>query len=140
MMDLLNLPIFQAMTGKMEWLNRRQGVLSENLANSDTPGYTPHDLKDIDFSELLKSSTSATAIHQAQMDQARNGGSAEDLTKLGRNAEEIEKRGMETTPTGNSVVLEEQLINVAESQVQYNMLTNLYRKQADLIRMAVSSK
>jgi flagellar basal-body rod protein FlgB len=139
-MNLLNLPIFQAMTGKMEWLNRRQGVLSENLANSDTPGYTPHDLKDLDFSELLKSSTSASAIHQAQMDAARNGGQKENLTNLGRTAEEVEKKGMETTPSGNSVVLEEQLIKVAESQVQYSMLTNLYRKQADMVRMAVSSK
>ncbi len=139
-MDLLSLPIFQAITGKMEWLNRRQGVLSENLANSDTPGYTPHDLKELDFGELLKSSSSPTAIHQAQMAAVKNGGTPPSVSAIGKNAEEIEKKGIETTPTGNSVVLEEQLINVAQTQVQYNMLTNLYRKQADMVRMAVSSK
>jgi flagellar basal-body rod protein FlgB len=138
-MDLLNLPIFQAITGKMEWLNRRQGVLSQNLANSDTPGYTPHDLKEVDFGALLKPGTSATAIHKAQLAKAMNGNNDDNL-HLGRNAEELEKKGLETTPTGNSVVLEEQLISVAETQIQYSMLTNLYRKQADMVRMAIGRK
>lgn len=138
-MDLLNLPIFQAITGKMEWLNRRQGVLSQNLANSDTPGYTPHDLEEVDFSSLLRSETSATAIHKAQLAKAMEG-EKDNNPHLGRNAREVEKKGMETTPTGNSVVLEEQLINVAETQIEYSMLTNLYRKQADLVRMAMGRK
>ncbi len=59
---------------------------------------------------------------------------------MGRNAEEVEARGIETSPTGNSVVLEEQLIKVSETQIQYSMLTNLYRKQADMIRMAIGRR
>lgn len=137
-MNLLNLPIFQAITGKMEWLNRRQGVLSQNLANSDTPGYTPHDLEEVDFGALIQPTNSAKAIHQAQLAKAMN--SDADNAHLGRNAREIQKKGMETTPAGNSVVLEEQLINVAETQIQYSMLTNLYRKQADLVRLAIGRK
>ena len=139
-MDLLNLPIFQAITGKMEWLKRRQNVLSENLANSDTPGYTPSDLTPMDFSTMLNSSSSATAIHQAQLQQAMHGGTADSGEQMGKDAEVVQKKGLETTPNGNSVVLEQQLINVAETQIQYSMLTNLYRKQADMVRLAVSSK
>jgi flagellar basal-body rod protein FlgB len=74
------------------------------------------------------------------MAAVKNGGTPPSVSAIGKNAEEIEKKGIETTPTGNSVVLEEQLINVAQTQVQYNMLTNLYRKQADMVRLAVSSK
>ena len=54
--------------------------------------------------------------------------------------EEIQAKGMETSPTGNSVVLEEQLIKVSETQIQYSMLTNLYRKQADMLRMAIGRR
>jgi flagellar basal-body rod protein FlgB len=139
-MNLLNLPVFKAMMGQMEWLNRRQSVLSENMANSDTPGYTPNDLQKIDFGELMKSEKSATAIHKAQLAAAENRGQSYDLTAAGRNAEEIQAKGMETSPTGNSVVLEEQLIKVSETQIQYSMLTNLYRKQADMIRMAIGRR
>ena len=137
-MNLLNLPIFEAITGKMEWLNRRQGVLSQNLANADTPGYTPHDLEEIDFSALVQPKNSAKAIHEAQLAKAMDGD--EDGSHIGKNTREIPKKGMETTPAGNSVVLEEQLINVAETQIQYSMLTNLYRKQADLVRLAIGRR
>jgi flagellar basal-body rod protein FlgB len=139
-MNLLNLPVFKAMMGQMEWLNRRQSVLSENMANSDTPGYTPNDLQKIDFGELMKNEKSATAIHKAQLAAAENRTQSYDLTAAGRNAEEIQAKGMETSPTGNSVVLEEQLIKVSETQIQYSMLTNLYRKQADMLRMAIGRR
>ena len=59
---------------------------------------------------------------------------------LDASRDEIETKGMETSPTGNSVVLEEQLIKVSETQIQYSMLTNLYRKQADMLRMAIGRR
>ena len=34
---------------RMSWLNARQDVLSQNVANADTPGYTARDLKPLDF-------------------------------------------------------------------------------------------
>jgi len=139
-MNFLNLPVFKAMMGQMEWLNRRQSVLSENMANSDTPGYTPNDLQKIDFGEILKNEKSASAIHKAQLAAAEHRNQGYDLTGAGRNAEEIQAKGLETSPTGNSVVLEEQLIKVSETQIQYSMLTNLYRKQADMIRMAIGRR
>ena len=34
---------------RMTWLSQRQNVLSQNVANADTPGYAAHDLKPLDF-------------------------------------------------------------------------------------------
>ena len=48
-MNLQKLPIFAMLTSKMGWLNERQRVLSQNIANADTPGYTPKDLKPVNF-------------------------------------------------------------------------------------------
>ena len=100
-MNLLNLPVFKAMMGQMEWLNRRQSVLSENMANSDTPGYTPNDLQKIDFGELLKNEKSATAIHREQLAAAEHVKQGYDLTAAGRNADEID----EGPPDGDRVCL-----------------------------------
>ena len=36
----------------MAWLDRRQGVLAQNIANADTPGYRPQDLKAFDSNAL----------------------------------------------------------------------------------------
>ena len=38
-MGLSNISLFQALADKMRWHQARQGVLAENIANADTPGY-----------------------------------------------------------------------------------------------------
>ena len=44
---------------KMSWLEARQDVLSQNVANADTPGYAARDLKPMDFASLLKKANGA---------------------------------------------------------------------------------
>ena len=34
---------------RMTWLNQRQDLLSQNVANADTPGYVARDLKPLEF-------------------------------------------------------------------------------------------
>ena len=53
-MDLNDLGIFSMMTKRMAWLTKRQRVLAHNIANSDTPGYRPYDLKAQNFSKHLR--------------------------------------------------------------------------------------
>ena len=44
-MALDDIPLFSMLKGRLSYLNQRQQVISQNVANSDTPGYTPNDLK-----------------------------------------------------------------------------------------------
>lgn len=53
-MDLNKLTMFKLLKGQMGWLNRRQEVLAQNVANADTPGYKPRDLAPMDFEALVK--------------------------------------------------------------------------------------
>ena len=55
-------------------------------------------------------------------------------------AEANDKRPFETTPMGNSVVLEEQMAKVGETGVNYKLATNLYRKHIGMLRMALGTK
>ena len=47
------------------------------------------------------------------------------------------KRQYETAPVGNSVVLEEQMVKLADAQSSYQLMTNLYRKHVDMLKMAL---
>ena len=38
-----NIGVLQGISGKMGWLNQRQTIIAQNVANADTPRYVPHD-------------------------------------------------------------------------------------------------
>ena len=51
--------------------------------------------------------------------------------------EQKTKKQYETAPVGNAVVLEEQMVKLADAQSNYQLMTNLYRKHVDLFKMAL---
>jgi flagellar basal-body rod protein FlgB len=46
--------LFQLISARMSWLSQRQVVLSQNIANADTPDYQPKDLRVADFTRLVE--------------------------------------------------------------------------------------
>src|SRR5215469_10113021 len=48
-MAINDLPVLSALRTKMQWHQERQRVLSENVANSDTPHFKPRDLVEPKF-------------------------------------------------------------------------------------------
>ena len=50
-MDLTRSPTIALAERRIAWLEERQRVLAQNIANADTPGYQPRDLGD--FSNVL---------------------------------------------------------------------------------------
>src|SRR5271168_2486241 len=43
-MTLDDIPLFSTLKSRLGYLTERQGVIAENVANSDTAGFTPRDL------------------------------------------------------------------------------------------------
>lgn len=129
-MDFSSLPIFNAMAGRMAWLIQRQEVLAENVANADTPGYKARDLEPLDFASLLRDS--GTGMGVARTSDGHIQGSGErGRFKIDDGA------GLATTDTGNAVVLEKELMKVADNQMNYSMVVNLYKKHLAMIRVAL---
>ncbi|MGZ8996386.1 MAG: flagellar basal body rod protein FlgB, partial [Rhodospirillales bacterium] len=52
-MDAASPELFGALKQRLRWLGQRQEVLARNIANSDTPGYRPRDLRPFTFSGLV---------------------------------------------------------------------------------------
>jgi flagellar basal-body rod protein FlgB len=130
-MDLSEFPIFRMMSGKMKWLSSRQSVLSQNIANADTPKYRPLDLKEVDFRKPDAGSPFRVELTRTNEAHFGRAGEKQDFRS------QKEKDTYETLPAGNAVVLEEQLIKVAENRHDYELMTQLYRKHMQMFRIAL---
>jgi len=127
--------IFSLLGKRMEWLGQRQKVLAQNIANADTPDYVPHDLKAQEFSRMVE----RQYLPMLKPAATQNGHiQSSNLRSDKRSVEQKER--YETAPSGNAVILEEQLINVAQTQNDYNAITNLYRKQVAMMKMALRGR
>lgn len=136
-MTTQNLGLMKALNAKMAYLNHRQRIVSQNIANSDTPGYQPKDLTKIDFSKVLKNveSSGKKQIHiETSNNMHLSGGS--DALKSGQ-AKQQKKGLYEVSPSGNAVIMEQQLIKSNEIVVDYNMMSGLYKKQMGMMRMVL---
>ncbi|HAK64201.1 MAG: flagellar basal body rod protein FlgB [Pseudomonadota bacterium] len=130
-MELNKAPLFAAMRAKMEWLSERQKILAENIANADTPGFKARDLKPVDFTEYLKNHA-ATELALTNPMHIKGGRDAQRF-----NFTTVISSGSETDPSGNSVAIEEQMMKIGETQMEYESATGIYRKNAQMMKIAL---
>lgn len=132
-MTTQNIGLFKGITAKMQFLDQRQRVIAQNVANADTPGYRPHDLKDVDFGRVL---TKATKENRLRPVTTNNGHlAAHNEVESPKNR----RQGMvyEIGPDGNSVILEEQMVKATQTAMDYNLMTTLYQKNVGMLRTAI---
>ncbi len=134
-MSTQNLSLFKAMGAKMDFLNQRQRVISQNVANADTPGYRPQDLVPVDFNNVLKDITnrkslSVNLVATDEQHMPPPGDIPDPRSRRQRDTYEV-------APAGNAVIMEEQLINAGRTVMDYNLMTNLYQKHLGMIRTSL---
>ena len=128
-MDFSSLPLFGAMKRQISWLTQRQEVLAQNIANADTPGYKPKDIKPVDFRKMVAPQTRRVnmAATNSQHLSGRN-------VSSGPFGVTDDQKNYETSPDGNAVVLEEQMVKVSEVSVNHRLTTQLYAKHLKLFK------
>ena len=130
-MDLPEVPLFAMLRQRMNWLHQRQDVLSENVANADTPNYVARDLKPVDFGKIVAEQNSATSLALTNVRHIPI--SAQSGTPY----QQEDAFGEGGTPTGNIVSLEQEMIKLSDTQIQYQTATNLYQKAVNMFRTAL---
>jgi flagellar basal-body rod protein FlgB len=135
-MNLPDLPLFSILRARMDWLNQRQTVLSANVANVDTPGYVARDLKPLDFSQMLQSGgVNKTKLSGLTLTDPRH------IPAMSSGAEGAftvtDTPDVEANPNGNSVSLEQEMIKVSDTQMQFQAAANLYGKAVTLMKTAI---
>lgn len=131
-MELDKLTLFSAVKGRMKWLTQRQEVLAQNIANADTPKYKATDLKAFEFRDVLRRESSQ--VQMSVTDASHQPGARRRIRDF---AEETDRNPFETSPNGNSVVLEEQLAKVNETHTKHQLVTQLYKKHLTMLTVAV---
>ncbi len=126
--------LFAQMHARLDWLDHRQGVLAQNIANADTPGYRPQDLKAFDSNAFSSGGQFMVAVRQTEA------GHLESPQPAGNAAAVTTRKTYEIAPAGNAVDLEEQMAKVADTAIAHKTTTELYRKYLGLIKTVLNAK
>ncbi len=104
----------------------RQSHIARNIANADTPGYRATDLKS--FAESLdEMNTTFKATRETHLDPASGGSGRFDVIE----------RAFETSPNGNNVSLEHEMMQSTQAQQQHEMALSIYSSARDILRSAL---
>lgn len=129
-----SLGLFQAIGAKLNYDNQRERVLSQNIANANTPAYKPKDLEKVDFGSIMQGLTGDTATIQPTMTNPMHL-SPNPLPDQAASRES--KKTYDVSPTGNAVVMEEQMVKSAETMTDYNLMTAIYQKQVSMMHISL---
>lgn len=110
---------------RLGWLEQRQRVLSQNVANADTPQYRARDITP--FERLMRGGTAPLA---------RTDG-AHLLPAGGAVRARADRAVTERTPNGNGVALDEQALKIADTDGAHALATGLHRRYLGLFRTAL---
>ncbi|MBS3847919.1 flagellar basal body rod protein FlgB [Devosia sp. J2-20] len=131
-MGLMNMPVFTALADKMRWHQTRQGLLAENVANAETPGYRGRDLKQFNYAEINGAFSSASVTTSATQPMHFSVGGQGD-SAFGAQ----QMANFEITPEGNGVSLEDEMMKVTTNMMDYQAATGLYQKSIKVLRTAL---
>jgi flagellar basal-body rod protein FlgB len=134
-MDLNNMPLLAALSKKINWLTARQKVVAQNVANADTPGFKASDLRPLDFRKELAEVTHSTATKLAPV--TTNPHHLVGTEFAADLKPEAEKSTTDRDINGNTVSLEDEMMKVSDTTSDYQLMTNLYKKQVGLIKTAI---
>jgi flagellar basal-body rod protein FlgB len=127
-----DIPVLNTLRQALGLHNARQRVIAENVANANTPGFTPSDISRSQFERVLSGQAGASA--GLRVTDARHYGAAP--SGVAAQVDPERTPDSETTANGNSVVIEEQMVRANENRMRYESALSLYQKSLNMIRMA----
>jgi flagellar basal-body rod protein FlgB len=124
-----DLPLVAMLKTRMHWHQTRQKILAENVSNADTPGFQPRDLKAPAFDRAGRAAPGKLAMAETAAGHlaATAARSGEDPTGA---------RRFETSPSGNAVNLEDEMLKVSQNQSDFQFAASLYQKSLQMLRIA----
>jgi len=115
-MNLVETPLMHTLSRALDLTSARQNLVSQNVANIDTPGYKTHD---IDFRQELQR---ALADDQGP-----------ETAPLVR-----EVPGLIERPDGNNVSLDRESLLMAQNQLAFQVDVQLLRAEFNRLQLAIN--
>lgn len=119
------LEIFKTAAGAAEHASRRQALIAQNIANADTPGYRGQDVAP--FSDVMADySTPMRHTRAGHMQPTSMAGAAETILTDGQ-----------TSPNGNTVSLETEMMKAAQTRGQFDMAVGVYKSALNILKSSL---
>ena len=109
-------PLLSQLEGFLSLTNRRQTVIASNMANIDTPGYRTQDMnfeQELGKAMNTPGATPHVALHQVS--------------------------GLMERPDGNNVDMDRESLLLSETQLQYQVGTQLLKQRFHQLLTAINS-
>ena len=143
-----DLPTFAALKERMRFLQTRQKLLAQNVANADTPGFRPKDIRQLGIDPASRGSDAARRL--PMMGATMTGASAaygltttspRHITPADKNSAYVDKGATyETRPSGNAVDLENEMLKVSQNQIDFQTAANIYQRGLATLKIALGRK
>ncbi|SLN62884.1 FlgB family protein [Roseisalinus antarcticus] len=124
-----NLEIFQTSTAMARHAGRRQVVVAQNLANADTPGYKAQSIAP--FREAYRSDPTR-ALKSTRPGHIHDPGSGARAA--------TEEAQAQPSPNGNSVSLENEMLQAIEVAREHRRALTIYKHALDVVRISIGRK
>ena len=131
-MALDDIPLFSMLKSKLGYETQRERVVSQNIANADTPDFAPSDLKPFSFSGHMQQAMSVSPARTSAMHLPGK----PTLYGLSATLKPQVTPDSEARLDGNQVVLEEQMMKMSDARAGYDAAITLYQNALTLLRTA----
>ncbi|MCE3290508.1 MAG: flgB [Caulobacter sp.] len=145
-MNITDIPLFSMLRNRLGYLSDRQNVIAENIANANTPDFVARDVKPFSFEAHMAgpggTGPSAGAggqlglVAQVKTKPGHLAGVLRRSTNDQAYGKAVKAKDSEVTLDGNGVVLEEQMLKLTETRMEYDAAIGFYQKSMGLLRMA----
>ena len=126
-----DLTLFAMAQRQIDYLARRQSVLSENVANANTPQFKEKDLAPVSFKDLM--APPAQAVHAAVTNSMHISPEVEPV----RFEQVTVHRPEESKPDGNQINVEDQMQKIGDIKGDYELAVNLMMKNISMLKTAL---
>jgi flagellar basal-body rod protein FlgB len=115
------------------YASNRQSLISQNIANSDTPGFKARDYAD--FGEIVADTTARHSGMRATRPMHWQFGE-----NLAAYEAQVKSLFGSESPDGNTVTLEDQMIRSAEVKQQHDLALGIYSKSLAIMRASLGRR
>jgi flagellar basal-body rod protein FlgB len=133
-MDITAIPLFSMLKSRLGYINAREQLISQNVANADTSGYDPKDLQDFSVGRALSAAGPAAGV--VQPTRTDPGHMIPHSVQSQIQWKVVDSPDSQGTLNGNKVELEDEMAKMSQSRMDYEAAVGFYQKAMSLLQMA----
>jgi flagellar basal-body rod protein FlgB len=133
-MDINAIPLFSMLKSRLGYVNARERLISQNVANADTSGYAPKDLKAFNIGQALAGPAASAGVIKPMQTEPGHMSAPGVQSQIQWKIED--SPDSETTLSGNKVALEDEMAKMSQARMDYEAAVGFYQKAMSLLQMA----